>query len=69
MENTTGVVISPTLIAGAVFVAIIVIVGYIIAKKKQVKLKWWFPLAAIVILYAIMLIVSFVLHFVFKVIE
>ncbi len=62
-------VISPILIAGAVFVAIIVIVGYIITKKKQIKFKWWFPLAAIVILYAIMLIVSFVLHFVFKVIE
>lgn len=61
--------ISPVLIAGIVVFAIVVILGYIITKKKQIKLKWWFPLAIIVILYAIMQIVSFLLHFVFKVIE
>lgn len=69
MENTTGVTISPTLIVGVALVAIVIIVGYAITKKKQIKLKWWFPLVVIAILYAIMLIVSFLLHFVFKVIE
>jgi len=60
---------SPVFIVGIVVFAIILIAGYIVAKKKQIKLKWWFPLAVIAILFAIKLILSFLLHFVFKVIE
>ena len=58
-----GAVISATLIAEAASVAIVAIVGYIIIKKKQIKFKWWFPLAIIVTLWAIMFIVSIVVHY------
>ena len=61
--------ISPVFIAGLVIFAIAVIAWYIIIKKKQIKLKWWFPLAIIAIIFAIKLILSFLLHFVFKVVE
>lgn len=49
----------PLLAAASV---IIVIAGYIIAKKMQVKLKWWFPFATIAVLWIIILITGFLLH-------
>jgi hypothetical protein len=61
--------ISPVFIAGIIIFAIVMIAGYIIAKKKQIKLKWWFPLAVIAIIFMIKLIASFLLHFVFKNVE
>ena len=41
-----------------VLFVIIVIAGYIIAKKRNIRLKWWFPLAVLAFLCVIALIVT-----------